>query len=457
MDAWLKEHGPTLKPPVANKLLFGGDLKVMVVGGPNQRRDYHLQEGEEFFAQLEGTLTLKTIEQGRSATSGCTGGDCFLLPSRVPHSPQREAASLGLVFERSHVEGEMDGMLWFDEGRDLSGRCDLDEIAYEAYFFCSDLGKDLKPVIEDYGRWKDSGEPPRRVAAPPLVPDDVVPLDVPQPLQPRLDGLQPSSTMLLHRGEEVIVEARVGVRCLRAADRHRLPTLSAIAAQAHAGPKKLATGGSPFEVFVWQRGLLARRRRRRGADVGGGRLLPPAEGDAVRVGPRGRRDVECCERVYVITRTLDSSPRGAPFARRRASAARPRTTISSTSARSSVRKSSMARSCAVRALSNASAETGGFGVSASTSGSSGGFVNDRLVGGARRHESLPAQTTWDFGRATWLLERDRGAGLARRRTRAAQRAESMVWSGYGRTASSPVRLDVLCCSRRACTLQRGRI
>ena len=220
LDAWLKEHGPTLKPPVANKLLFGGDLKVMVVGGPNQRRDYHLQEGEEFFAQLEGTLTLKTIERGSFKDVRVTGGDCFLLPSRVPHSPQREAASLGLVFERSHVEGEMDGMLWFDEGRDLSGRCDLGEIAYEAYFFCSDLGKDLKPVIEDYGRWKDAGEPPRRVAAPPLVPDDVVPLDVPQPLQPRLDGLQPSSTMLLHRGEEVIVEARVGVRCLRAADAH---------------------------------------------------------------------------------------------------------------------------------------------------------------------------------------------------------------------------------------------
>ncbi len=253
LDAWLKEHGPTLKPPVANKLLFGGDLKVMVVGGPNQRRDYHLQEGEEFFAQLEGTLTLKTIERGSFKDVRVTGGDCFLLPSRVPHSPQREAASLGLVFERSHIEGEMDGMLWFDADRDLSGRCDLDEIAYEAYFFCSDLGKDLKPVIEDYGRWKDSGEPPRRVVAPPLVPDDVVPLDVPQPLQPRLDGLQPSSTMLLHRGEEVIIEARVGVRCLRAAIAIAFRNSYAIAAQAHAGPKKLATGGSPFEVFVWQR------------------------------------------------------------------------------------------------------------------------------------------------------------------------------------------------------------
>ena len=228
LDAWLKEHGPSLKPPVANKLLFEGDLKVMVVGGPNQRRDYHLQEGEEFFAQLEGALTLKTIERGSFKDVRVTGGDCFLLPSRVPHSPQRESNSLGLVFERSHIEGEMDGMLWFDEKRDLRGRCSTDEVAYEAYFHCTDLGKDLKPVIEDYGRWKESGEGPRRVEAPPLVPDDVVPLDVPQPLQPRLENIQPSSTMLLHRGEEVIVEA-------------------------HAGPKKLATGGSPFEVFVWQR------------------------------------------------------------------------------------------------------------------------------------------------------------------------------------------------------------
>ena len=185
-------------------------------------------------------------------------GESYLLPSHVPHSPQRSAGSVGLVFERSHTPEEMDGMLWFDEGRDLSGRCDLDEVAYEAYFFCSDLGKDLKPVIEDYGRWKDAGEPPRRVAAPPLVPDDVVPLDVPQPLQPRLDGLQPSSTMLLHRGEEVIVEARVGVRHPTPRAAIAIRDSHAIAAQAHAGPKKLATGGSPFEVFVWQRSGASR-------------------------------------------------------------------------------------------------------------------------------------------------------------------------------------------------------
>lgn len=230
LDAWLKEHGPTLKPPVANKLLFEGDLKVMVVGGPNARRDYHLQEGEEFFAQLEGTLTLKTIERGAFRDVRVTGGDCFLLPSRVPHSPQRDADSLGLVFERSHVAGEMDGMLWFDKGDDLKdgALCDLERVAYEAYFHCTDLGKDLGPVIADYATWQASGAAPRRVAAPPLVADDVVPLDAVQPLQPRLEDLEAGSTTLLHRGDEVIVEA-------------------------HAGPKKLQTAGSPFEVFVWQR------------------------------------------------------------------------------------------------------------------------------------------------------------------------------------------------------------
>ncbi|EGB08863.1 hypothetical protein AURANDRAFT_25591, partial [Aureococcus anophagefferens] len=130
LQAWLDEHGPTLQPPVANKLLFGGDLKV--VGGPNARRDYHLQTGEEFFLQLSGELCLKIVERGRFKDVRVGAGQTFLrvppasqrskgkptvfcrrLPGHVPHSPQRSARSLGLVFERSHAPEEMDGMLWF--------------------------------------------------------------------------------------------------------------------------------------------------------------------------------------------------------------------------------------------------------------------------------------------------------------------------------------------------------
>lgn len=50
----LEKVGHLLKPPVANRLLYKDAIKVMVVGGPNQRTDYHLQRGEELFWQLKG-------------------------------------------------------------------------------------------------------------------------------------------------------------------------------------------------------------------------------------------------------------------------------------------------------------------------------------------------------------------------------------------------------------------
>ena len=40
---WIDEHRGLLKPPVGNKKVFEDDeFIVMVVGGPNQRKDYHL-------------------------------------------------------------------------------------------------------------------------------------------------------------------------------------------------------------------------------------------------------------------------------------------------------------------------------------------------------------------------------------------------------------------------------
>lgn len=44
---WLEENGVKLQPPVNNYLLFkGADTIIMVVGGPNQRTDYHVNETE---------------------------------------------------------------------------------------------------------------------------------------------------------------------------------------------------------------------------------------------------------------------------------------------------------------------------------------------------------------------------------------------------------------------------
>ncbi|GHA63587.1 3-hydroxyanthranilate 3,4-dioxygenase [Pontibacter akesuensis] len=115
--AWIDEHRHLLKPPVGNQQVFKGndDFIVMVVGGPNARKDYHYDEGEEFFYQLEGDIVLKIIEDGKPVDIPIKEGEIFLLPPRVPHSPQRPAGTVGLVMERYRKAGEQDGFLWFCE------------------------------------------------------------------------------------------------------------------------------------------------------------------------------------------------------------------------------------------------------------------------------------------------------------------------------------------------------
>ena len=93
---------PLLQPPVCNHLIFGKaeQLKVMFIGGPNGRPDYHINEGEELFFQLKGPLDLKIAEHNQPKTVRVEEGQMFCLPPRVPHSPQRYADTCGLVIER---------------------------------------------------------------------------------------------------------------------------------------------------------------------------------------------------------------------------------------------------------------------------------------------------------------------------------------------------------------------
>ena len=47
LPRWLRENSDRLRPPVNNFCLFSGaDFVVMVVGGPNARADYHINETE---------------------------------------------------------------------------------------------------------------------------------------------------------------------------------------------------------------------------------------------------------------------------------------------------------------------------------------------------------------------------------------------------------------------------
>ncbi len=114
LQRWVDEHRHLLKPPVGNKLLFqDSEFIVMAVGGPNSRKDFHHDPGEEFFYQLEGTLLLRVVDEGRLTDIPIGAGEVFLLPAEVPHSPQRPAGSVGIVVERRRGPQELDGFSWY--------------------------------------------------------------------------------------------------------------------------------------------------------------------------------------------------------------------------------------------------------------------------------------------------------------------------------------------------------
>jgi len=113
LDAWIAEHRHLLKPPVANKCIVDGDFIIMIVGGPNSRTDFHVDEGPEFFYQLEGEMVLRVQETNGARDISIKAGDVFYLEPRVPHSPQRMPDSIGLVIERKRLPHELDGLQWY--------------------------------------------------------------------------------------------------------------------------------------------------------------------------------------------------------------------------------------------------------------------------------------------------------------------------------------------------------
>jgi len=143
LKRWVDEHRDLLKPPVGNKMIWqDAEFLVMAVGGPNQRKDFHVEDGEEFFYQVEGDITVRIIENGQLREVPIREGEMFLLPAGIPHSPQRPPNTVGLVIERRRQEAEKDHLRWFCE------KCG--EILYDASFQLVDLGKQLKPLIEDF-------------------------------------------------------------------------------------------------------------------------------------------------------------------------------------------------------------------------------------------------------------------------------------------------------------------
>lgn len=112
---WIADHADRLKPPVGNQQVWqDADILVTVVGGPNQRTDFHDDPLEEFFHQFKGNASLLVHDRGRFERIHLKEGDIFLLPAHVRHSPQRpEEGSLCLVVERARPAGLIDGFEWY--------------------------------------------------------------------------------------------------------------------------------------------------------------------------------------------------------------------------------------------------------------------------------------------------------------------------------------------------------
>lgn len=146
LKRWVDEHRALLRPPVGAEMVWkDSQFIVMIVGGPNARRDFHVDPSDEFFFQLEGDMVLEYIDRaGRRQRETIREGDVFLLPGETPHSPQRPAGTVGLVVERVRGprEQEAESYAWYCEG--------CDGKLYELSRGAEDLLADLKKVAAEF-------------------------------------------------------------------------------------------------------------------------------------------------------------------------------------------------------------------------------------------------------------------------------------------------------------------
>lgn len=140
---WVGQNKDKLRPPVCNQTLFtDGDFIIMAIGGPNTRKDYHDDPGDEFFYQVKGSMVLRIMENGRPKDIDIREGEMFLLPPHIHHSPQRFEDTIGLVIERRRKEGELDGFLWY---------CDKCHAKlHEEYLPLKSIVQDLPPLFDRY-------------------------------------------------------------------------------------------------------------------------------------------------------------------------------------------------------------------------------------------------------------------------------------------------------------------
>ena len=144
LQKWIDEHRNELKPPVGNRNLYkeAGDYIVMIVAGPNARKDYHFNDTEELFYQIEGDIVVRIQENGKAVDIPIKEGEMFLLPANIPHSPMRSEGSIGLVIERIRESDHTDGLMWFCD------KCNTK--LHDTYFPLTDVEQDFQPRFKEF-------------------------------------------------------------------------------------------------------------------------------------------------------------------------------------------------------------------------------------------------------------------------------------------------------------------
>jgi 3-hydroxyanthranilate 3,4-dioxygenase len=145
LQAWIEQNRDKLKPPVGNAQVWeDGEFMVTIVGGPNQRRDFHDDPTEEFFYQLQGDIVLRLIEKPGEAPIEVPvhEGEIFLLPKHIRHSPQRGPNTIGMVVEMPRPDGQLDGFEWY------CPKCN--SLLHRAQVRLKSIVKDLPPLFDEF-------------------------------------------------------------------------------------------------------------------------------------------------------------------------------------------------------------------------------------------------------------------------------------------------------------------
>ena len=143
---WIEAHRDDLQPPVGNKYMYRGDnFFVMVIGGPNARNDFHINNTEEWFHQLKGDCFVRIRVDGEEQDVIIREGETWMCPPRVPHSPQRPPGTIGLVVETERREDELDKQAFYCR--------ECGHLVHESTFKLRDIVQHFGEMMETF--WKD--------------------------------------------------------------------------------------------------------------------------------------------------------------------------------------------------------------------------------------------------------------------------------------------------------------